>query len=158
MRKPEQNRLYGARRTPGLSEFLRSQCTLDEAIHPTSLKNLSIMPGGRSPESPTSLLSMHRLPELIDALKGRYTWIVFDTPPLLPVTDAALIARHCAGLVLVIRMGSTHRKVIERAQDLLAEMRLPVLGCVLNEFAPERTTDHHYSRYYAYGAKYGEKP
>jgi capsular exopolysaccharide synthesis family protein len=155
MRKPDQNQLYGVRRAPGLSEYLRERCSLEEAIHPTSMPNLSVIPAGRSPHKPTALLSSQRLANLIEELKRHYSWVLFDTPPLLPVTDAALIARHCVGLVMVVRMGRTHRKIIERAQDLLAEMRLPVLGCVLNEFAPQSTTDNYCNRYYAHG--YGEK-
>jgi capsular exopolysaccharide synthesis family protein len=150
MRKPNQNRFFGVRQSPGLSELLRGQCSLEDAIHPTSMRNLMMMPAGRRPSRPSSLLSTRRLPEILETLKGRFTWIVFDTPPLLPVSDAAQIARHCLGLALVVRMGRTHRKLIERAQDLLAEQRLPVLGCILNEFAPRRTSDHYYHGYYAY--------
>jgi capsular exopolysaccharide synthesis family protein len=151
MRKPDQDRLYGMRRAPGLSEYLREKCTLDEAVQATSMPNLSVMSAGRSPGKPTTLLSAQRLPEMIEELKRRFAWVVFDTPPLLPVTDAAQIARHCVGLLLVVRMGRTHRKIIQRAQEQLAEMRLPVLGCVLNEFDPQSTTDNYYSRYYANG-------
>lgn len=151
LRKPDQNRLFGVRRAPGMSEYLLGKCRLDDAIHPTSMSNLFMMPAGRAQTRPTSLLNGRHLPAMIAELEERFDWIVFDTPPLLPVTDAALIARHCTGLILIVRMGQTHRKLIERAQDLLAENRLPVLGCVLNEFSPKETTNDYYSSHYAYG-------
>ena len=146
LRKGEQNRLFGMRRAPGLSEYLRGQGALDQAINRTSMPNLDVMPGGRATSKPTALLSSDRLAALLDQLRPHYTWIVFDTPPLLPVTDATLIGRLCVGLILVVRMGKTQRAAIARAQDLLAENRLPVLGCVLNEFEPMSRAYEYYQR------------
>ena len=148
MRKGGQHALFGVRSAPGLSEYLRGRCSLDDAIHPTSLPNLKLMPAGRSPDLPSVLLGSDRMTNLLGDLQRRYRWIIFDTPPLLPVTDAMVLGRGCAGLILVVRMDKTNRKVIERAQDILAETRLPVLGCVLNDFDRKSRDTSYYGQYY----------
>lgn len=147
MRKPDQHHLLGVADTPGLAEYLQGQCDLTQAMHATAIPNLTLIPGGRTPRKPTVLLGSERMHQLIAALQRQYQWVVFDTPPLLPVTDATIIGRECLGTILVVRMGQTPRAVIERAQTLLAEMRLPVLGCILNDFS-QRTRENQY--YYSY--------
>jgi Mrp family chromosome partitioning ATPase len=98
--------------------------------------------------NPTVLLSAERLTSLLRVLQKSYRWIVFDTPPLLPVTDAAVLARECTGLIMVVRMAQTPRTIIARAQNLLAEMRLPVLGCIVNDFTQRNRENSYYYKYY----------
>jgi capsular exopolysaccharide synthesis family protein len=148
MRKGMQHSLFGCRPGPGLAEYLSGQCTLEEATYCTSLPNLKIIPAGRIPEKPTVLIGSERMSALVGELQRTYRWILFDSPPLLPVTDAVVLARECIGLVMVIRMGRTNRSLIERAQDLIAEMRVPVLGCILNDFdSPAKENAYYYSAY-----------
>jgi protein-tyrosine kinase len=151
MRKPDQHQLYGLPSAPGLAEYLKGGCSLDQIIHGTSLPNLQLIPAGHPPSKPTTLLQSERMVELLGELQKRYTWILFDTPPLLPVTDASVLARECIGLILVVRMCQTHATTIERAQNLLAETRLPVLGCILNDYTCQRRENAYYYKYY--GAK-----
>ena len=87
-------------------------------------------------------------------LQSKSDWIIFDTPPLLPVTDALVLGRECMGLVMVVRMGCTHVKLIERAQALLAEAQLPILGCILNDFV---ATSRHHAYYHQYYDRRGSK-
>ena len=148
MRKPNQHQLYGLSVSPGLADYLKGESTLDDVLCETSLPNLSVMTAGHPPSHPTTLLQSERMNELLQSLQNRYTWILFDTPPLLPVTDAAILARECVGLILVVRMGQTHAATIERAQNLLAESRLPVLGCVLNDYMNQNRQDEYYYKYY----------
>lgn len=144
MRKGDQHRLFGVKATPGLSEYLRDLCPLEAAIHATNLPNLKIIPAGHVPEKPTVLLSSDRMISLIGELQRHYRWVVFDTPPLLPVTDALVLGRDCVGLILVVRMGKTQWNLIERAQRVLAETRLPVLGCILNDFDSHTKENAYY--------------
>jgi capsular exopolysaccharide synthesis family protein len=148
MRKPDQHRLFNVHPTPGLSEYLSGECSLEEVTQATALPNLKIMSAGRPPDKPTVLLSSDRMVTLLGELQRIYHWIVFDTPPLLPVTDASVLARECVGVILVVRMGQTQSKIIERAQDLLAEMRLPVLGAILNDFTSQARINDYYYGYY----------
>ena len=148
MRKPDQHHLLGVPAGPGLSEYLQGQCELSEAMYATCIPNLTVIPAGRTPKKPTVLLGSERMHMMISGLQRTYQWIVFDTPPLLPVTDATIIGRECLGTILVVRMGQTPRTVIERAQTLLAEMRLPVLGCILNDFSQRSRENQYYYSYY----------
>ena len=158
LRKPDQHHLYNVRQAPGLSEYLTGQCTQEEVVQQTSLPNLNVIAAGRPPDKPTVLLSSERMTNLLSEVQSTYQWIIFDTPPLLPVTDASVLARECVGLILVVRMGQTARTLIERSQDLLAEMRLPVLGCILNDFSSlSRSNNYYYKYYHKYGAKAGTR-
>jgi capsular exopolysaccharide synthesis family protein len=142
MRRPDAHTLLGARASPGLSDVLAGRCAWREAVQPTRLTNFKFMPAGREPSDPTVLLSSERLAAMLEALRREFQWIVCDTPPLLPVTDAAVLARACVGLILVVRLGRTSSPLIERAQELLAQMKLPVLGCILNDLKrPHRAHD-----------------
>jgi capsular exopolysaccharide synthesis family protein len=147
MRKGDQHRLFGVKASPGLSEYLRDLCPLEAATHATNLPNLKIIPAGHVPEKPTVLLSSDRMISLIGELQRTYRWVVFDTPPLLPVTDALVLGRDCVGLILVVRMGKTQWNLIERAQRVLAETRLPVLGCILNDFDSHTKENAYYYPY-----------
>ena len=150
MRRPDMHRLFGVSPSPGLGDYLSNRCTLEAAIRETGVPNLRIMPAGRGVSKPTVMLSSDRMVTLLGELQRTYQWIVFDSPPLLPVSDAAVLARECVGLILVVRMGQTHRTTITRAQDLLAEMRLPVLGCILNDFAYKSKDNAYYYHYYTH--------
>ena len=155
MRGPQVHRLFGVRQTPGLADYLRNACSLEEALKGTSFPNLTLLPAGNVPARPPVLLGSDRMLSLMSELQRHYNWIIFDTPPLLPVTDASVLARACTGLILVVRMGRTHRSNITRAQDLLAEMRLPVLGCILNDYLSPERKDEYYYKYYKTAGKNG---
>jgi protein-tyrosine kinase len=148
MRKPDQHTLFGVRPHPGLSDFLRERNTLDEVIQSTDLPNLKVISAGHPPQNPTVLLSSDRMIAALGEMQRTFHWIVIDTPPLLPVTDASVIARECVGLILVVRMGQTPQNVIARSQELLVEQRLPVLGCILNDFSSQTRGNEYYYRYY----------
>ena len=87
--------------------------------------------------------------QLRQTIKHEYRWVLFDTPPLLPVADATLLGRNCTGIILVVRMAQTPRTVIRRVQELLAEQRLPVLGCVLNDLKETSKENNYYYGYYS---------
>lgn len=151
MRKPDQHSLFGTRQTPGLADYLRGRCEYQDIFHATELPNLRVVPAGRPPRHPTTLLESDRMRELIEMMHQQHQWIVIDTPPLLPVADAAIIARDSLGLVMVVRMGQTPAGVIARAQEQLAEAGLPVLGCILNDYTRQSKEDNYYYKYYGYG-------
>ena len=107
MRKPRQHDLFGLDRAPGLSEYLQGKAELDQMVRATPMPNLSIIPAGRTPAKPTVLLGSERMTALLAELQRRYHWVLIDTPPLLPVTDATILGREASGLIMVVRMGQT---------------------------------------------------
>lgn len=136
LRAGGQHQLFGLRPTPGLSDYLQERVALEEVIQPTSIANLHVLAAGHELEKPAVMLAGERLRALVADLQRDYHWILFDTPALLPYTDASVLTRECTGLLLVVRLGQTSRAMVEQAQELLAELRLPVLGCVLNGTEP----------------------
>lgn len=148
LRGPVQHKLFGLPQAPGLADYLQGRVALDQVIQSTSVANLQVITAGHLPPKPPVLLGSEWMQVLLGELQKTYHWIVIDTPPLLAVTDASVVARECVGLIMVVRMGKTPRTLIERAQGMLAEMRLPVLGCILNDFEAQQRSDSYYYRYY----------
>jgi capsular exopolysaccharide synthesis family protein len=148
MRKPDQHQLFGIQVSPGLSDYLTERNELEEVTYGSTIPNLDIIPAGRIPPKPTVLLSSERMSQITARFSPHYRWILIDTPPMLPVTDACLLARRALGMILVVRMGRTSRHLITRAEEMMAEMRLPVLGCILNEFTEHTRDNSYYYNYY----------
>lgn len=148
LRGPVQHKLFSLPQSNGLADYLQGRVTLEHTIQSTSIANLQVITAGHLPPKPPVLLGSEWMQILLAELQKTYHWIVIDTPPLLAVTDATVVARECVGLIMVVRMGKTPRTLIERAQGMLAEMRLPVLGCILNDFEAQQRSDSYYYRYY----------
>ncbi len=109
---------------------------------------------GRGPPNPSEMLGSQRMRDLLDELLGRSTVVVFDTPPLLPVTDAAILANLTDGALLVTRVGKTKRDALAHSAEALRRVGGHVLGCVLNR-VPARRKGSSYGYGYGYGGYYG---
>ena len=96
------------------------------------VERLTVLPSGPRPDNPADLLGSRQMESLIADLKGRAEFVVFDAPPVLAVTDAALLAAHMDGVLLVLNAGQTRRDHAERARELLERVRARVIGAVLN--------------------------
>ncbi len=155
LRGPVQHRNFGLRGTPGLAEYLQGRAGLEQVVRETSLPNLNVIPAGHPPAKPAVLLGSERMQSLLAELQHGWQWIIMDTPPLLPVNDAAVLGRESVGMIMVLRMGRTPRGLIQRAQDMLAEMRLPVLGCILNDFDSPGSSNQYYYQEYRKAARDG---
>jgi polysaccharide biosynthesis transport protein len=146
-------------RETGLSSYLAGVCTLDEIIipHPT-IDNLAALTTGPVPPSPADLLSSHRMREAVAELRRRFKFVVIDSPPIMPATDAVIISTLTDGVILVVRSGETPKQAFTRTRDLLTGVKSRLLGVVLNA-VDSSAPDYYYSyRYYpyAYGYGYGE--
>ena len=116
------------------------------------------VPGGNPPPNPSELLGSKRMRECIEFLKERSDTIVIDTPPLLPVTDALVLAPQVDGVIIVIQHGSTQLRVAQQAVTQLQQAGARVLGVVLNKVpASRRGYGYGYSYYYRhYYSNYGD--
>lgn len=135
---------------PGLAQVLGEGCSLDGAVRPTVIEHLSMLPCTTIPENPSELLATDRLPALIASLKERYDFVLFDSPPMLPVSDATILASHLDAVVMVVRAGRTPRAPLRRAIATLTEMHAHVLGGVLNMINPRVGSSYAY----AYSSRY----
>jgi tyrosine-protein kinase len=122
-----------------------------EALRPTHIEGLSILPAGTTPPNPAELLGSKRAADLLEVLTGLADMVIVDTPPVLPVTDAAVLAPHVDGVVLVTAAGETHRGAVTRAATTLSATRTRLLGIILNKTDLDNSGSyygHYYGKYY----------
>jgi capsular exopolysaccharide synthesis family protein len=131
---------------PGHYIFLKA--VIEHAIIPTDTPNLSLMTAGPVPSNPSEMAGSDRTRYLIDYLKQAFDFIILDTPPVLPASDALSLAPCTDGTILVIKCGHTHRKAIKSTLDQFNTTHLPIIGTVLNH------VDMKHEGYYRYYKKY----
>lgn len=148
MRKPTVHYTFNQTNTFGLTSVLTKQIPLEDAISETSVENLFVLTSGPIPPNPSELLSSKSMEQIFQTVEKLYDIILFDTPPLLAVTDAQILANRCEGTVLVVYSGKTEKEKMIKAKELLDSARSKLLGVVLNH---KNIQDTNY--YYYYGTK-----
>ena len=132
---------------PGLVQLLRGDASLDEATHPTAVERLSLIPCPTPAAYPSELLESERLTALITSAKERYDFVLFDSPPLMTVTDAAVLASRVDGVVLVVKSDAIPREQLRQAMAMLADVKATVVGGVLNMVDVHRNHSYHMHTY-----------
>ncbi len=155
MRRPQQHAVFGVANEHGLSDLLLSKTPLDDAMlagacAPTAVPGLYVMPSGGSRRNASSLLHSHRLAELVQLARQKFDTVVIDTPPMVNIADARVVARFGDALILVVRSGVTTRDAALLAKTRFAEDGIPILGTILNFWNP-KTPGYGYYRYYYEG-------
>ena len=150
LRRAVLDKTFSVPRTPGLTEVVVGVAALDDAVHSTSVENLFVMGSGQLPPNPSELLGSARMREVLDAARERFDVVLFDSPPLLAVTDAAVLSTMVEGSILVVRMGSTSREAVRRAASHLRAVHSRVLGAVLNDIDLNAGSYYGGYGYYAY--------
>jgi len=151
LRRPRIHEFFGLSNDVGLTSVLLGDRPLVDAIQevPEEVR-LALLASGPIPPDPSELLSSPRIGELIDDLKAHFDILLFDSPPLLPVTDAAVLAPRMDATLLVATAGATTRRELRRAVELLRQVDGPLVGTVLNGVAEEGGYGYgrgHYSYY-----------
>jgi capsular exopolysaccharide synthesis family protein len=150
MRRPGLHKVMGIGNDVGLSHLLVGQARVREVVQRTREPNLFAITAGRIPPNPSELLSSERMQNFVANLKsGPFEWVIIDTPPVLAVTDAVVVARGMSGVVFVIGSEMTRRVHAERAIEILMSGRPMSIGTVLNRVDFNRNK-YYYSRYYGY--------
>ena len=139
----------------GLTEVLEGRMKLDEAIHETQVQNLWLMRAGERPSNPSELLLGGRTKELIEELRGRFDYVVFDCPPLTAIDDTFSIAAYLDGLLFVVRAGRTSIRFARLAVNTIRQRGAPLVGLVVNG-VPIDNPYYYYTTYYY--ASYYHKP
>jgi succinoglycan biosynthesis transport protein ExoP len=176
LRRPRLHRIFQRDREPGLSDLLADGNTvnaqeqqlvgksnnphiLSDYISSTDVENLYFLPSGKKPPNPAEILSSERMRQLVRELRPEFDMILFDSPPIVPVTDAAMMASEIADIVLlVVRSGETRRDIAQKAQELLEMVGANVFGVVLNtvDYAKQYGS-YYYYYYYHYYYSHDEK-
>ena len=132
LRRPALARLMVEKVSPGLSNVLAEQTTLEEAIRPSVYANLDVMFSGDVPPNPSELLSSEAMQNLIQELSGQYEYILVDAPPVNVVSDCCIIANLLDGVLLLARQGRSKKEGIKQAVNQLKLTDAKMLGYVLN--------------------------
>lgn len=148
LRKPTMQYTFHVENIVGLTNVLTHQAELNDAIEETGIENLHILTSGPIPPNPAELLGSKAMQELITSVKADYDLILFDTPPVLAVTDAQILSNQCEGVILVVHSGKTEVDAITKAKELLTNAKAKILGVVLNQKSQKNS-----NYYYYYGNK-----
>jgi capsular exopolysaccharide synthesis family protein len=155
-RKPMQHRIFNVNHNNvGLSNIIAGITASDEAIRPTEIEGLELLPCGRSVPNPSEMLNSDSFAQLLEILSDRYDRLIIDAPPIMPVTDAQILAAICDITLLVLRADKSTRKTSQQARDGLLSVGANILGALVNDVA--KKSRYGYYSGYGYGYGYGRK-
>ena len=159
LRRPTQHRIADRPKEPGLSDVLAAQKTLDEVIQKNISPGLDFIASGSGSGFTLSLIYANRLRELIATLRTRYDRVVFDSPPIIGVSDTSVLVSAVDGVVLLIQHRRNPQSMVLRAQQIVSGLKTPILGVVLNQVPQNAGGDYGYytSNYAYYHDARGEK-
>lgn len=152
LRRPVQHTFFGLSNRYGLTNVLMRDVPIEETIKATSIPNLHFLPSGKLPKSSLGVLDSQRMRELVKNLKARYDYVFFDSPPIVGVSDASILASEVDGVLLVVQYRKYPRSISLRARRMLENVGTNVVGVVLNNINILR--DDYYYYYHSYYSHY----
>lgn len=159
LRRPRIHRVFDKGTDVGITTALLDDADMPAELFATSVPNLAAAPAGPVPPNPSELLQSDRFRHMLKRMEGRFDRLVIDSPPILPITDAAILATQVDGVVLVIRAFKTNKELARQARRVLEGVGGRVFGCVLNAVDLSRVEyKYYYYQYYkqaSYGGGYG---
>lgn len=132
LRSPSQHKAFAVTGRLGLSTALVKEHDFESAIVPTHIKHLSLLPAGPLPPNPAELLASEEMDDILAQASERFDVIILDSSPVLPVTDAQIVASKSDGVLLVIGAGKVKKAAARKAKEKLEHVRANVLGVVMN--------------------------
>lgn len=153
-RRPSINKKLKLENQKGCMNFLRGDIELSDAIIHYN-KYLDVITSGTKVKNPTELFSDEKFDNLLEKLKADYDYVILDTPPINPVSDALIIAQKCESLVMIVRAGGTSFESFEKAYNALNVLEIKLAGVIVNGF--DSTRRYFYNNGYKYGYKYKSK-
>lgn len=158
LRRPSIHKVLKVSNTVGLTNYLLKQNTLEEVIQTTTLPTLDFMPSGKLPSSSMGILSSAKMKEMILELKRRYDFVFFDSPPLLGVSDASILASEMDMVLQVIQYRRYPQPMTLRAKQMIQKVGGNLVGIVLNNINMSQDENYYYySGYYEY-SKQNDEP
>ncbi len=156
LRRPRLHRAFKCSRKLGLTNLIMNEATLDDVIVATEAPNVFLIPCGPIPPNPSELLGGERMREISDQLAARFDLVLFDSPPVVAVTDAVVMSKMVDGVVLIAKAGKTTSEIIAKASRLLQGVGGHILGAVLNDFNVRSAGYRYYYYYYHYRSREGD--
>lgn len=175
LRKPSTARLFGLDKEPGVTEvvvgnyqwrdvvrtvtdIVTGGMGMEDILQTQGISNLHIITSGSIPPNPAELLNSRRMAEFLAEIRDAYDVVLIDTPPVLHVTDAAILGKKVDGALMVYKAGDVARTSLKRSTTLLRSVGIELLGVVLNGIRADMSSDYQdlgYNAYYAYGSELG---
>jgi len=156
MRLGKLNECFGKVKAPGLSAYLKNEANLEEIIQNVIPDRLDLITSGLYPKNPSELLSQALLNTLIQVVKSRYDFVIIDTPPVLAVTDSALILRHSSVNLMVLGVGKDQMKEAIYAKNILEKAEISLTGIVFNTLKQSKSGFGYNYGYANYQYRYGQ--
>lgn len=145
LRRPTLHQLFGLKNNVGLTDMVRDDAALaNPPLQDVSVSNLQVMTTGPLPPNPAEVLGSKRMQEILAALLARADLVLLDAPPVIAVTDAAVLASKVDGVLLVVSAGKTKRDDARKAQAQLEKVNARVVGAVLNNVKPDTRAQYYY--------------
>ena len=147
LRRPAQHALFGLTNDVGLTSVMLSRTAEPYIpVQATAVQNLGVLTSGPLPPNPAELLASQRMRDFLTRLAGLADYVLFDTPPIIAVTDAAILAPRVDGVLIVVRAGKTKRDLAIKAKRLLAQVNAPVVGVILNDASLDTKAYGYYGK------------
>jgi len=155
LRKPSVHTIFNLNNLSGLSTYLAGATTDLEVIFKEPLSNLTVIPSGPMPPNPSELLGSSRMHDLISNIKSRFDIIIWDSPPLMTVTDGLILSKLLDATIIVVKAGKTTYEIVSRGLKILkgrreTDVAARVIGVVINAFDIKKTDKDYYYNYYTY--------
>lgn len=146
MRRPTLHHTFQQTNKVGLSNLLLKKGRLQDSVKRSGVVGLDLLLCGQIPPNPAELLSSPALDSLIEEMKEKYDLIIFDSPPLLSVTDSKILANKCDATVLVVNTGRSEKESVTKARDALVTSKAFIMGVVMNNYEISKDT-YYYQGY-----------
>jgi capsular exopolysaccharide synthesis family protein len=158
LRRPVVHSIFGLEKDNGITNLMMDTIPYSSLAKDTFLENLKIVTSGILPPNPSELLASQKMQNLLNKLQEDYDIIIIDSPPVIAVTDAAILSTKVDGTILVVSSGQTNREALARAHVLLDNVDTRFLGVLLNNVDVESMYgSYYYYYYYHYYSKPGQK-
>lgn len=157
MRKSRVHRYLGFERGCGLSNVLCGFSSFDDAVRKNVRPNLDCLTSGELPPNPSELLVSDEFKKFIAEVSCRYDYVILDTPPMIVVTDALVVAKEATGLVLVLRKGISTYSMMDKIVNNVSQTSVTVLGAVFLDSETKKNSPYKYTYKNKYLYEYGDK-
>jgi capsular exopolysaccharide synthesis family protein len=158
LRRGRMHRIFGYRKSPGLSNVLLDEVKIEDACRPTSHENLFVLSAGKHLDTGTELLGSQTFADLMADLRGKYDRIIVDTPPVLGLSETSILQKHVDGVLFVIWSGRTPIRNVKAAIEMLQVNGANFYGFILNRLDLSATQNYYQYYYYSHDYYYNYQP
>jgi len=151
LRRPSVAKTLGLEGAVGLTTILLGRADLEDVVQPWQATGVDVLPAGQIPPNPSELLGSKAMKSLLASVSNKYDMVLLDSPPIMPVTDAAVLSRLAGGLLLIVGTDRVHRAQLHQTLESLERAGGTILGLVANRIARRDTAAYRYGSDYVYG-------